>query len=252
MSWGTRRRNFIITIVLLLFIIPVGLITFFVLYKPPTCFDGIQNGLETGVDCGGSCVLLCSDQVTEPVVLWERAFRVNGGLHNIIAYIENPNPTAYVKEAPYVFKIYNEENILISEIYGSTPIPPKTSLPIIRNNIQLYEQIVSRITFEFTEELVYETTNPKDSLLIIKDEIIENESTTPRVRAKVQNVSFTTVKDVDVIVIIYDTFDSVIGISSTYVPQLNPEETRDIVFTWPQPFADSASRIEIIPVYDNK
>lgn len=23
--------------------------------QPPTCIDGIQNGAETGVDCGGSC-----------------------------------------------------------------------------------------------------------------------------------------------------------------------------------------------------
>lgn len=252
MSWGTRRRNLIVTIVILLFIIPIGLIAFFVLYKPPTCFDGIQNGVETGIDCGGSCVLLCTNQVTEPVVLWERAFRVSGGFHNIIAYIENPNATAAVEEAPYVFKIYNEENILISEIYGTTTIPPKTSLPIIKNNVQLYEQIVSRITFEFTEPLIYSKSDPKDSLLIIKDEIVENESTTPRVRAKIQNVSFNTVENIDVIIIIYDTFDSVIGVSSTFVPILNSEAAQDIVFTWPFPFVDEVSRIEIIPLYDNK
>lgn len=26
---------------------------------PPTCTDGIKNGNETGVDCGGSCPVLC-------------------------------------------------------------------------------------------------------------------------------------------------------------------------------------------------
>src|SRR5262245_25077536 len=27
----------------------------------PSCFDGIQNGTETGKDCGGSCLLKCAD-----------------------------------------------------------------------------------------------------------------------------------------------------------------------------------------------
>lgn len=252
MSWGTQRRNRIIFLVFLLFFIPIALISFIVFYDPPTCFDAIQNGSETGVDCGGSCVLLCSEQTTEPVVLWERAFRVQGGFHNILAYIENPNPTAFVRNAPYVFKIYNEENILVTEVSGTVSIPPKTALPVIKNNIQLYEQIISRVTFEFTDTLVYEKTNPKDSIVLVKDEIIENEQTSPRVRAKIQNLSLEAIDEIDVVVIVYDLFDSVIGVSSTYVPRLLPEEVRDIVFTWPQPFVDTSSRIEIIPLYDFK
>jgi hypothetical protein len=252
MSWGTRRRNIIISILFFLFFIPIALISVIIFYDPPTCFDSVRNGDEAGIDCGGSCVLLCAEQATEPVVLWERAFRVQGGLHNLISYIENPNPTAFVRNAPYVFKIYNEENILITEIKGSVSIPPKTALPVIQNNIQLYEQIVSRVTFEFTDTLVYEQTSPQESLILIKEEIIENEQTSPRVRAKIQNLSLRTIEDIDVIVIVYDTFDSVIGVSSTYVAKLLSEEVRDIVFTWPQPLSNSSSRIEIIPLYDFK
>ena len=33
----------------------------------PTCDDGIQNGDETGVDCGGSCPNACLDQIDFPV-----------------------------------------------------------------------------------------------------------------------------------------------------------------------------------------
>ena len=32
----------------------------------PTCTDGIQNGTETGIDCGGSCSV-CSNQINLPV-----------------------------------------------------------------------------------------------------------------------------------------------------------------------------------------
>lgn len=33
----------------------------------PTCADGIQNGTETGVDCGGSCPTACLAQINLPV-----------------------------------------------------------------------------------------------------------------------------------------------------------------------------------------
>lgn len=250
MSWGTSRRNTILFTLFLLIIIPVGLISFLIFYNPPTCFDGIQNADETGIDCGGSCQLLCTNQVVKPVVLWERPFRVNNGVYNLLAYVENPNPTAYVRDAKYSFKIYNEENILIGEKIGTVSIAPKSVRPIIENNVQTYEQVTTRTTFDFLGDLVYEQTGPEDSLVLIKDEFIENESTEPRVKAKIQNISLKNIKNIDVIVLIYDVFDNVLGTSSTFVDNLNPEEYRDIVFTWPQSFSDDVSRIEIIPLYD--
>ena len=32
--------------------VPVGTA---IICQPPSCTDGVQNGSETGVDCGGSC-----------------------------------------------------------------------------------------------------------------------------------------------------------------------------------------------------
>jgi asparagine synthase (glutamine-hydrolysing) len=45
---------------------------------------------------------------------------------------------------------------------------------------------------------------------------------------------------------VYDEFDSVLGVSSTFVDQLHSEEVRDIVFTWPQPFTDASGRYTIV------
>lgn len=250
MSWGTSRRNTVLFILLIIVIVPIAIVSFVIFYEPPTCFDNKQNGNESGVDCGGTCELLCTNQVTKPVVLWERAFRVSDGVYNLLAYVENPNPTAFVRDAQYVFKIYNEDNVLIGEKTGSFDIAPKSARPVIENNIQTFQQTPSRVTFSIIGELVYEQTEPKDSLVIIKDEFIENESKSPRVKAKIQNISLNTIKDIDVVVIIYDVFDNVLGTSSTYVNQLSSEESKDIVFTWPQPFSDEVSRIELIPLYD--
>jgi hypothetical protein len=252
MSWGTTRRNTVLFTLLLFIGIPAGAIAFIIFYEPANCFDGKQNSTETGIDCGGTCSLLCTSQVTEPVVLWEKAFRVSDGMYNLLAYIENPNPSAFLKDVQYVFKIYNEDGVMIGEKSGTTSIAPKSARPIIQSNIQTFEQIPVRTTFEFVGELVYEQTEPKDSLILIKDEIIENETTSPRIKAKIQNISLQTVRKIDVVALIYDVFDNVLGTSSTYVDVLNPEEIKDIVFTWPQSFSDEIGRIELIPIYDFK
>jgi hypothetical protein len=250
MSWGTNRRNAVLFTTFLFIFIPVAFISFLLFYNPPTCFDGKQNGNESGVDCGGSCQLVCTTQAYDPVVLWERYFRVDDGLYNVLAYVENPNPTAEVVNAKYVFKLYNEENVLIGEKSGTVTLGPKSVRPIIENGIETFRQVPTRVSFEFVGDLVFEKKDPKDALVIIKDEIVENEQTAPRVRAKIQNISLQSLRDIDVIVIAYDVFDNVLGTSSTFVPTLGSEETRDIVFTWPQPFPEDVVRIEVIPVYD--
>ena len=250
MSWGTTRRNTVLFTLLLFIVVPVGAIAFILFYEPPNCFDGRQNGEETGIDCGGTCQLLCTEQVVQPVVLWERSFKVSNGIYNLLAYVENPNPTAFLQDAQYVFKIYNEDQVMIGERPGTVSIAPKSARPIIQSNIQTFEQVPVRTTFEFVGELVYEQTEPKDSLILIKDESIENETTSPRIKAKIQNISLQTVKKIDVVALVYDVFDNVLGTSSTYVDTLNPEEIKDIVFTWPQSFSDEVGRIELIPIYD--
>lgn len=250
MSWGTKRRNLVLITVFLFIFIPVSFIAFLVFYNPPTCFDGKQNGEEAGVDCGGSCQLVCTDQAFDPVVLWERYFRVDDGLYNVLAYVENPNPTAEVVNSSYSFRLYNEENVLIAEKEGVISLAPKSVRPIIQTGLETGKQIPTRVAFDFTSDFVFEKKDPKDALVIIKDEIIENEGSSPRVKASIQNISLQRLVDIDVIVIVYDVFDNVLGTSSTYVPSLGAEESKDIVFTWPQPFSDDVIRIEVIPVYD--
>jgi hypothetical protein len=250
MSWGTNRRNTVLFTLFLFIGVPVGAIAFLLFYNPPTCFDAKQNGGETGIDCGGSCQLLCTNQVTEPVVIWERQFRVVDGIYNLLAYIENPNPSAYVRDANYVFKVYNEDNVLIGEKKGTTSIAPKSVRPIIENNVNTFKQVPTRVTFEFVGDLIYEQTEPKDSIVIIKDEFLENEDTSPRINAKIQNISLKNIENIDVVVLVYDVFDNVLGTSSTFVNNLNSEEVKDIVFTWPQIFTDEVARIELIPLYD--
>jgi hypothetical protein len=249
MSWGTRRRNTIIFIVILILIIPVIVGTFFVFYEEPNCFDGKQNGYEAGVDCGGNCELLCTSETLDPTVVWERFFEVKEGVYNVVAYVENPNPSAGVLNAPYEFKLFNREGVMIADKKGVARLRPKSVLPILESGLKTLRQVPERVSFEFTSDLVFEKETPAPLNLIVKDEnyFVDN---FPKVSAKIQNINFERISNISVIVLLYDVFDNVVGSSSTFIDSLGGEETKDVTFTWPQEFDEEVSRIEIVPIYE--
>src|SRR3989338_1414996 len=75
-----------------------GYRTFF--YTAPTCFDGMQNGEEAGVDCYGSCEKICIAQIAQPSIEWAKAFKVQDGLYHAVALIANTNRVAGTPHLP--------------------------------------------------------------------------------------------------------------------------------------------------------
>ena len=124
MSWAGRRRILYGSGVVLFFILVIGIPTFLFMYEKPTCFDGVQNQDELGVDIGGPCALLHSSQVQNIAILWSRSFEVVPGLYNAVAQIDNPNFSAGAIDVPYSIKLFDSNSILISERKGRTYISP--------------------------------------------------------------------------------------------------------------------------------
>lgn len=250
MAWGTHRRNVILSIFFSVVAVFLAIYLFNALYEPPNCFDNKQNGGETGVDCGGSCELMCSNQVISPIVHWRRLFEVAPGVYNVLAYVENPNPTAGVDAVPYRFGIYDDQNVLLQERRGIIKLPPKTIVPIMENTLASGQLDASRVSFTFTEDLVWKKRDPLEPVVVVQDEEILNEEDAPRIQAVLRNTDLVALRNVRVIVIVYDRDDNAIAASSTLLERIGPDSTAPIFFTWPQPFSDDISRFEIIPVYE--
>lgn len=249
MSWGIKRRNTIIFIVVLIIIIPLIVGTFLLFYNPPNCFDGKQNGGEDGIDCGGNCELLCRDQAKPPIVIWERYFQVDSSRYNVISYVENQNSNAGVKNARYVFKLYNKDGVVITEREGNIHLYPKSVTPIIETGLNVQRQIPVKVSFEFMDPVIFEREEPIPPTLLVKNDNYFID-VFPKVTATIQNISLKQIDDIQVIVLLYDVFDNVIGTSSTYIERLRAEESEDVTFTWPNIFDEDVSRQEIVPIYE--
>ncbi|OGI46633.1 hypothetical protein A2121_00340 [Candidatus Nomurabacteria bacterium GWB1_40_6] len=253
MTWALKRQIFYI-IILILFISVFGfLIIYPQLTKAPTCIDNKQNGDETGIDSGGSCLSADPAKVDDVSVLWTRAFRVIPGRYNAVAYIVNHNKNTAAQKVNYRFRFADKNNIYIGKREGSTFIPPGGNFVVFEPGIDIGNSIPVYSTFEFTERPSWlQVSENKISQLQVNVSGIElrDADTFPKLSAIVKNNSLFTIPNVGVIAILYDTNGNAISTSRTYLNKLSPLQSADINFTWPEPLPGVVVEQEIIPMYD--
>jgi hypothetical protein len=253
MNWALRRQFLFIVIIILLLAATGFIIIYPVLNKPPTCIDGIQNGTETGIDCGGSCLSACVAQVDPVSVLWARAFQVIPGRYNAVAYIVNHNQNVAAEKVSYRFRFADANNVYIGKRDGTTFIPPSGNFAVFEPAVDLGSSVPVYTTFEFTETPQWlQVSKDKISQLKVLVSNIEltGETTSPRLSATIKNNSLFTIPDVNVVAILYDKSGNAVSTSNTYLSQLDPLETSNINYTWPQPITQTVVAKELIPMYD--
>lgn len=248
--WATTRK-LAYTIGVIMFFTITGIGVYFLqYYKQPTCTDKKQNGNEEGVDCGGSCSVVCMASVAEPIILWSRTFPVSRGLYNAVAYIENPNANLGVKMVTYRFKLYDEENVLVAERVGKAFIAPNERFAIFEPRINTGERIPKRAFFEFIKFSDWTKLDKDMPKILIRGEKFSNITTSPRVDATLQNGTIVDISNINAVVIVYDKNDNAMAVSSTQVDKLKADSSYNVAFTWDVPFPSAPSRVEVIPRVD--
>ncbi|HEC32640.1 MAG TPA: hypothetical protein ENI63_00060 [Candidatus Kaiserbacteria bacterium] len=247
MSWANRRKMLYGGGVIIFLIVIIGIPSFLFLYKSPTCFDGIKNQKELGIDKGGPCVLLNNSQVQNIAVLWSRSFEVIPGIYNAIAQVDNPNFSAGAINVPYSFKLFDKDSVLISERKGRTYISPNKIISVFEGGIKTGERIPARTLFEFLEEPKWERVDNPIEGLKVRSRKLNNQGVTPRVDAVIENKSFVDIFDIEVIITIFNARDVAIASSRTVIDMLPKQSSKPVTFTWPQKFSDPVSRIDIVP-----
>jgi hypothetical protein len=253
MNWAMRRQILVILGIILFFSAIAFLVIYPTLHKPPTCTDGIQNGNETGIDCGGSCPSACLSQVDAVSVLWARAFEVVPGRYNAVAYIVNHNQTDAAEEVSYSFRFADANNVYIGKRDGVTFIPPSGNFAIFEPAIDVGNSIPVLTTFKFNEVPNWQQVSPEEinQLKVLVSNInLTNETTSPELSATITNNSLFTIPSINVVAILYDKLGNAVSASSTYLSQLNPLTSTGVNYTWPQPFTVPIVDKEILPVYD--
>lgn len=245
LSWSERRKYMYLTVfgVIGVAVLCWGYFSF--IYHAPTCFDGAKNGTEIGVDCGGTCSLLCKNQTREPAVTWARSFltvsaasttSVGGektnNLYTAAAYIQNTNLSAGAHKVAYSFQLFDAKNQLIIERNGITELPPVPTIPVIETNIPTGTRTIARTLFAFSALPVWNAVVP-DSLPPIEVTRQTLSADGSRLSLTLENNTVKDISNITVAGVLFDGNGVALAASKSLITSLPRKSSQNVTFTWP-------------------
>lgn len=231
LSWSSRRQFLYYAVATLLSILLLFGAWRAFLSHTPTCSDGIQNGSELGVDCGGSCSLICAEAARAPRVLWARAFETSPSTYTAAAYVQNLNSGAVAREARYSFQLFDADNVLVVQKDGVAELPAAGTMPIVEANINVGNRSVARTLFAFSEEPQWYT--PTEALPTLRFSQQTLSADASRLSAIITNDSAVDADRVVVVAVLFGADGNARAASKTVVGSLPRRSSAPVVFTWP-------------------
>lgn len=252
-SWSSRRKFTYSSIVILLLIVVIIVPAFYFFYKAPTCFDGIKNGDEKGVDCGGSCVRLCQSSFLPPRIDWGGAKfeKVADGIYNVAAYIVNQNVSGAAIDVPYKMTLFDDKGIVIIEKRGKVTLYPHRNSLAFEPIVNVGKRIPAKATFEFTEAPIWFKSSDNLGGLVVIDKKYNEDEKGSSLEVVLENRTFYKYKNVLVSAVLFDLDGNVIGFSRTTIDSIDSKSGREIApFTWPVNRKGNVTSIEVLPIIE--
>lgn len=247
--WASRRKGIIFLVFFFSFLIILGVPGYLFFEREPVCDNGVQDGDETGVDCGGSCSLLCKPETLPLITRGEaRVLKIATSTYVASVLVENPNVDGEVVRAPYTISIYSSGvREPVRTFSKETYIGPSTTFALFEGPFTLTQGGSFRAVFEWGENLVWEKTNREVPSLGVDNIVLIEEESTPRLDADLVNRGESDQANIEVVVIISDTNGNTVTSSKTFVDLIRSGESLPISFSWPAPFSGEVASIRILP-----
>ncbi len=254
-TWSSRRKfiygGSIIAVILLI----IFSVFFSIFYKSPTCTDGIRNGGEQDVDCGGKCIKLCQSAFLPAKIKWGggKYEKIADGLYNVASYIINPNTGGAAVSVPYKFTLYDEAGILITEKRGVVTLPAHRNALAFESAVNVGKRNLSKVTFEFTKQPQwFKSHDSLNGLSVLDKKYAEEgngsyEERGSSLEVTLENRNLLPYNNITVSAVLYDNQDNAIGFSRTKIDSINSQEPVSAFFTWPSSRQGKVTSIEIFP-----
>lgn len=236
LTWASRRQlAYLFLVVGTLVVLAAYPVYRTFIYHVPSCFDGIKNQDEIGVDCGGSCKAVCSFSVTPLVVEWSRFFKVSDGTYDLAAYVENRNTNAGIARIGYTFELYDANSNLIGTRKGGVYVNPSEQFVVYEPNIKVGDSLPAKVFFEFDKDPRWIQGTPTQQPLAVKSRTLSDPYGSPRLEATIANDSIDTLSNVNLIAVVYDSSKNAVAASETVLDTIGKGEEKNAFFSWPSP-----------------
>lgn len=242
LSWALRRQLKIFILIAVFAFAVVGWVIYGL--KPaPSCTDGKLNQNEERVDCGGECEA-CIGNPENLIVYWTRTFELTSGKYEAAALIENPNFRVGSRSLSYKIKLF-ENNILVAQKNGETFLNPDEKLLIFESDIDVENKKPNRAEIEFIQIPWKVFTGEKPNILVSSKVFERTVAGNGRVKIVLRNQTLFAIENIFVSVVLLDSGENAIGVSSTKVDMIRSEGSREVFFTWPHPFDPAPAGMDV-------
>jgi hypothetical protein len=247
-SWSQNRKLLYggTTILVIVALVIVLGVRFF--YKAPSCSDGLKNGDEQGIDCGGSCLKLCQNNFLASIVSWTRFEEVSPHLYNVAVYIINPNIDGEARDVPYHVQLYDNRGIIITEYNGTITLPPHRNALAFQDAINVGERVPAKALFEFTQLPDWHKQSDRLMELKVPDKKYSEDENGSSLIVTLKNSGVLPMGKISVYAILYDKNGNALGFSKTIVDGIPANETVLAPFTWARNHQGSVVSIEVLLV----
>ncbi len=246
--WARKKKILIFFIVIFFIAVFIYFLYTSFFKASPTCFDGILNADEQGIDCGGACLEVCSFSAVSPNIFWTRSFEVVPGLYNLVSRINNPNGNLSF-ESSYKFSYFDSKGFLLGEYFGKTKILPYEKKIIFVPSVFVDQARISQTFFEFIEKPSWQKSERVENNILVLSRDLNENFQEPRLDVLVKNEELFSQEEVEVVAVLKNLDGNVVNVSKTYIDKILSGEEKLVFMTWKKRFEEKITSIEI---YFNK
>ena len=247
MDWATKRKIIYGVAAILVVLSFVAYQTRTIFFPEPTCFDKKQNGYESGIDCGGTCLLRCNLDISLVSVDWARAIRISGNTYDFISMLSNKNINSAPVSLTYTFIALNKNGEIIKTVTGETIVLVSSSFPVIKQSVSLSEA-PAKLLLKLKQEPYYATLeNPKTQSIRVTNFSYEPGNIS-RIYVDIKNTTRNVYLKLPIRMVAYDEHNNAIAFGENILPSLDKEEQKQVVFVWHSPLSATPIKVRAYPI----
>lgn len=250
-----KIKKLLIILIYLVVLFVVGFFVFNVLQDKPTCYDGIKNQLEEGIDCGGPCAP-CEEEISVVDLKVNNIEWVDTARDNFdtVVTIENPNSLFGASMVKFKLKYLDENRRIIKETrWLEDFILPEEEKYLLAQEVEVPESF-SKVEVEFGDVIwkKFTTKQQKPRLEVILAEFSnsfqQDLSGFYRVRGTLVNDSALDCQSIKIKVILRDESGQLLSTNSQVLNTVHSKEKRDFDIPFPSDYnMDKVKKVEIKP-----
>lgn len=233
---GRIQKQIIISLIFVLILGGIGYGIYYTLSPKVSCTDGIKNGKEEGVDCGIlACGKACEPAIMPINVISSQFFKTSQSDYDFVAQLFNPNVSYGASRLEYS----------LGSISGFSYILPGQTKWLVLTALKIPEGIQDiQLVIKNAQWEKLDMPNNTVSLILRKKDYhaIQNGTGLDAILYNDSNFDF---DKVDVVVILFDDVDSIVGVNKTDIRTFISKTERGFSVIWPFALPENSVRQDV-------